>query len=91
MLPICSAKCSYLWDMQRVDGPHILDPSMLMGLMERTVAICMCGVAALLPMSDVGVGYNSLALKVGDSGLRKPGYLRPTSVRTVRLGRSASG
>ena len=63
---------------------------MLMGLTERIVGLWTRGVAALLPESDIGVGYNSFALEVGDSGLGKPGYLRPTSVKRVRLGRNAS-
>lgn len=68
----------------------MLEPSTLMELTERTAELCARGVAALLPKSDVGVGYNSLALKVGDSGVGKPGYLRPTSVKSVKLGRGVS-
>jgi hypothetical protein len=68
----------------------MLEPSTLMGLTERTAGLCARGVPALLPKSDVGVGNNSFAAKVGDNGLGKPGYLRPTSVKSVRLGRRVS-
>jgi hypothetical protein len=47
-------------------------------------------VAALLPEFEVGVGNASFALIVGESGVGKPGYLRPTSVRRVKLGRAIS-
>jgi hypothetical protein len=45
-------------------------------------------VAALLPDFEVGVGNASFALIVGESGVGKPGYLRPTSVKRVKLGRA---
>jgi hypothetical protein len=73
--------------MQRVQGPHIFDPSMLMGVTERIAGLCRRGGVALLPASEVGVGYSSFALNVGDSGVGKPGYLRLTSVKRVRSGR----
>lgn len=43
---------------------------------------------ALLSEFEVGVGYVSFALNVGESGVGKPGYLRPTSVKRVKLGRA---
>lgn len=46
--------------------------------------------AALLPEFEVGVGYASFALNVGESGVGKPGYLRPTSVIRVKFGRAIS-
>lgn len=47
--------------------------------------------AGLLPEFEVGVGYVSFALNVGESGVGKPGYLRPTSVKRVKLGRAILG
>lgn len=77
--------------MQRVVGPHMLKPSMLIGLTEWIGELCARGMPVLLPKSDVGVGYNSFALDVGDSEVGKPGYLRPTSVKSVKLGREVFG
>jgi hypothetical protein len=65
----------------------MLEPSTLMGLTERTAGLCVRGVPTLLPKSDVGVGYNSIAFNVGDNGVGKPGYLRLTSVKSDKLGR----
>jgi hypothetical protein len=48
-------------------------------------------VAARLPISEAGEGYNSFALGVGDNGVGKPGYFLPTSVNSDRFGRVDPG
>jgi hypothetical protein len=67
------------------------EPSMLMGLTERMAGLVARGVAAPLPVSDAGEGKITFALWVGESGVGKPGYFRPTSVRSENFGLMASG
>jgi hypothetical protein len=62
-----------------------------MGLTLRTTGLSGRGVAARLPISEAGEGYNSFALGVGDNGVGKPGYFLPTSVNSDRFGRVDPG
>jgi hypothetical protein len=64
----------------------MVEPSMLMGLTERMAGLVARGVTAPLPVSDTSEG-----LWVGESGVGKPGYFRPTSVKSESLGLMASG
>lgn len=64
---------------------------MLIGLVVRGAGLFIRGVAAPLPNSEIGVGNIFLALGVGESGVGKPGYFLPTSVKRDNAGRIASG
>jgi hypothetical protein len=60
---------------------------MLMGLTLRTAGLSGRGVLVPLPSSETGEGHKFFALAVGDSGVGKPGYFLPTSVKRERWGR----
>lgn len=64
---------------------------MLIGLTVRTVGLFARGVTARLPDYDIGDGNMFFAPKVGESGVGKPGYFLPTSVRRDRIGLCGSG
>jgi hypothetical protein len=60
--------------------------SMLIGLTGRTAGLKARGAAVLSSVSDAGDGYISLAVRVGDNGVGKPGYFLPISVRRDSCG-----
>jgi len=60
---------------------------MLMGLTLRTAGLSGRGVLVPLPSSIAGEGHRAFALGVGESGVGKPGYFLPTSVRSESCGR----
>jgi hypothetical protein len=64
---------------------------MLIGLPIRVVGLRARGVAALLTASNAGDGNFLIALRVGESGVGKPGYFLPTSVKRDRCGLIALG
>ena len=64
---------------------------MLIGLAVRAAGLDARGVVAPLLVSDIGDGNMSFALSVGDSGVGKPGYFLPISVKMERFGLTASG
>lgn len=77
-------------------GPRCVDPSTIVGLAIRGLAIRMARVAThdvadTLPASDAGDGNRSFALRVGDRGVGNPGYFLPTSVKRDNVGLMASG
>lgn len=69
----------------------MLEPSMLMGLTLRMMGLSGRGVLARLSVSETGEGKSAFALVVGESGVGKPGYFLPISVKRERLGRMAWG
>lgn len=80
-----------MWDSQLLIGPRGEKPSMLMGLVIRIAGVAALGVEAPLPASEAGEGNSAFAVKVGESGVGKPGYFLPTSVKRDNVGLIASG
>lgn len=64
---------------------------MLMGLVVCIAGVAARGVEAPLATSEAGDGNNAFALEVGESGVGKPGYFLPTSVKRDNVGLIASG